>query len=349
LPGQEYCWHVKHRAQNSGRRALLGLAIGVPVSAVFLWLAVRNANLGTVWHSLQEARASLVALAVVAMAGVYLIQAMRWRSIVASPRVGLARFFEMVVSGVACNNVLPARIGDLLRARWLGLEAKIPAGRAFGTVVLDRGSDLASLLLLLAVGLAAVGSSTWLVTMAVVAAVGLGALGGVIFVARLFARRGPGALSRFGLIGRLVREASDTLAEPMGRRRPVVWIALSLAAWLVWALGAIAVARAIGFHLSFTEAVFVTAVMNLGVAIPAAPGFVGSYEWLGVASLRLVGIHQNQALAFAIVLHACWYVPTTLAGGTALGVRAYLRLHRHARIARQAARRSRETTAYERP
>lgn len=319
------------------------------VSAVFLWLAVRDANLASVWRSLNEARASLVALAVVAMAGVYLIQALRWRSIVTSPRLGTARFVEMVVSGVACNNVLPARLGDLLRARWLSREARIPSGRAFGTVVLDRGSDLVSLLLLLALGLAAVGNrSTWLMSMAIAAAVGVLALGALILGARVFIRRDAGALRRFGLIGRLVRDAVQLLAEPMGRRRPLGWLVLSLCAWLVWALGAIAVARALGFRLGLTEAIFVTAVMNLGVAIPSAPGFVGSYEWLGVASLRLFGVHQSQALAFAIVLHASWYVPTTLAGGAALGIRAYLRLHRHAWAAGPRSRRLGKATAYER-
>ncbi|HEY5694183.1 MAG TPA: lysylphosphatidylglycerol synthase transmembrane domain-containing protein [Gaiellaceae bacterium] len=332
-----------------GRKALLGLALGMAVSAVFLWLAVRDANLASVWRSLNEARASLVALAVVAMAGVYLIQALRWRSIVASPRLGTARFVEMVVSGVACNNVLPARLGDLLRARWLSREARIPSGRAFGTVVLDRGSDLVSLLLLLALGLAAVGNrSTWLMSMAIAAAVGVLALGALILGARVFIRRDAGALRRFGLIGRLVRDAVQLLAEPMGRRRPLGWLVLSLCAWLVWALGAIAVARALGFRLGLTEAIFVTAVMNLGVAIPSAPGFVGSYEWLGVASLRLFGVHQSQALAFAIVLHASWYVPTTLAGGAALGIRAYLRLHRHAWAAGPRSRRLGKATAYER-
>ena len=86
------------------------------------------------------------------MAGVYWLQAMRWRNIAASPQVRVARFYEMVVSGVACNNVLPARLGDLLRARWLSLEARMPGGKALATVVLDRGCDLATLLLFLGVG-----------------------------------------------------------------------------------------------------------------------------------------------------------------------------------------------------
>ena len=68
----------------------------------------------------------LVALAVAAIGGVYLGQAARWRAIARTPSVSTGRFGEMVVSGVAVNNVLPGRIGDLLRARWLQVAARIP-------------------------------------------------------------------------------------------------------------------------------------------------------------------------------------------------------------------------------
>ena len=321
---------------GSSRRTLLGVAVGVPISAIFLWLAVRNADLAAVQRSLQEARAGLVALAVAALAGVYAFQAVRWRKIAASPQVRVARFYEMVVSGIACNNVLPARLGDLFRARWLGLEASMPAGRAFGTVVLDRGCDLAALFVLLVVGLAAVASAEWLVRIAVGAAAALLALAAFVLFARVYTRRRARARRSRGLVRRLVRDTVEALAEPLGRRRPLVWIALSLGAWTMWALGAIFVARSLGFELDLVDAMFVAAVMNLGVAIPSSPGFIGTYEWLGVASLGLLGIASEEALAFAILLHACWYVPTTLAGGIALGVRGFVRVRR-ARTDRAAA------------
>ena len=313
---------------RSSRRALVGLAVGAPISVVFLWLAARNADLGAVQRTLEEAEAGQVALAVAALAGVYGFQAVRWRNIAASRQVRLTRFCEMVVSSVACNNVLPARLGDLLRARWLGLEARMPAGRALGTVVLDRGCDLTALLLLLVVGLAAVASSDWLVRIAIGTAAALVALGAVVLFARIYTgRRERGRRSR-SLVRRVLRDTAEALAEPIGQRRPAVWIALSVGAWTMWSLGAILVARSLGFELGLVEAMFVAAVMNLGVAIPSSPGFVGTYEWLGVASLGLLGIASEQALAFSILLHACWYVPTTLAGGTALGVRGLMRVHR---------------------
>jgi uncharacterized protein (TIRG00374 family) len=320
---------------DQSRRALVGLAVGVPISVLFLWLAVRNADLTAVRHTLQEAEPGDVVLAVAALMAVYLFQGARWRSIAATPQVGLGRFYEMVVSGVACNNVLPARLGDLLRARWLGLEAHIPAGRGLGTVILDRGCDVAALLVLLMVGLAAVATTEWLVRIAVGAALALVVLLAVILFARRYTEQHERGRRSRGLVRRVLRDTAEGLAEPVGRRRPVQWAVLSIVAWGTWAVGAILVARALGFDLSLIDATFVAAVMNLGVAIPSSPGFVGTYEWLGVASLGLLGISSEEALAFSILLHACWYVPTTLVGGVALGVRGFTRIRR-ARTARAA-------------
>ncbi len=100
----------------------------------------------------------------------------------------------------------------------------------------------------------------------------------------------------------------------------------------MWALGALIVGRAVGIELTPLEALFVSAVINLGVAIPSSPGFVGTYQWLAVAALGLFDVPVEAALAFAILLQAVWYVPTTLAAGVFLGARAIQRAgKRHAR------------------
>ena len=92
----------------------------------------------------------------------------------------------MTVSGVAVNNVLPGRIGDLLRARWLGLAARMSAGRAFGTVVLDRACDLVVLVALLVIGIAAVATSEWLVRLAAGGVLVVAAFGAVLLFARAY-------------------------------------------------------------------------------------------------------------------------------------------------------------------
>jgi len=78
----------------------------------------------------------------------------------------------------------------------------------------------------------------------------------------------------------------------------------------VWLVG-----RSLGIELGPLECVFVTGALNLGVAIPSSPGFVGTYQWLAVASLGVLDVGREEALAFSILLHASWYVPTTVIGG----------------------------------
>ena len=311
----------------SSRRSRAVVAIvGIAVGAFFLWLAVRDADLSAVRDALADADPALVALAIGAFGLVYGFQSARWRRIAATPDVHLPRFYEMTVSGVAVNNVLPGRIGDLLRARWLGLAARIPAGRAFGTVIIDRVCDLAVLVGLLLVGIAAVASSGWLVDLAAAGVLLLVAVGTVFLFSRLYVRARSRDRRHRGLVRRLARDTVETLAEPLNRRRTLIWLALSVCAWTAWALAAFLTARSLGIELSLADCLFVTAVLNLGSAIPSSPGFVGTYEWLGVTSLGLLDVGHEPALAFTILLHASWYVPTTLVGGVALiarGVRGF--------------------------
>lgn len=309
-------------------RGVVVALVGVPVGLAFLWLALRDADFDAVWRSLRDAEPGGVGLAVVAFGCVYAFQAERWRRVASAGEVRLARFYELTVSGVAVNNVLPGRVGDLLRARWLGLASRMPAGRAFGTVVLDRACDLVVLVALLVVGIAAVATSEWLVRLAVGGVLVVAAFAAVLLFARSYTgRRARGRHSR-GLVRRLVRDAVEVLAEPLGRRRPAFWLGLSLGAWAAWALAALLIARSLDVELSIADALFVTAILNLGSAIPSSPGYVGTYEWLGVSSLGLIGVEHEPALAFTILLHAGWYVPTTLGGGLALGVRGVQRLRR---------------------
>ena len=172
----------------------------------------------------------------------------------------------------------------------------------------------------------------------------LAVLAAAIAAARSYTRRRPrGRRGHRRLARRFVRDTLEGLSDPLSVPRAAVWTGLSLAAWSAWALAAIFAARAVGIELSLVEAVFVTAALNLGVAIPSSPGFVGTYQWLGVAALGVFGFSSEAGLAFAIVMQAVWYVPTTLVGAVLLvrvvaarlaGRRARRRLRRRATAAR---------------
>ena len=302
---------------------MIGLTLGVPLSGLFLWLALRDADLHEVWTVLTHIDPLPVALAIISFAGLYLGQAARWRRIVRTRAVSTLACARMVVGGVAVNNVLPGRIGDLLRARWMQVAARIHAGRSLATVFVDRAFDVLALVVFLAVSLPFVASAKWLAYIAVGGVVLLTVIGLVLGGARIYtARRARGRRVHRSLVRRIARDTLEGLAEPIGLRQGTVLVGMSLVAWGMCGLAVWLVGRAVGVELTPVEAIFVTAVVNLGSAIPSSPGFIGTQQWLGVSALGLLGVGTEPALAFAILLHAAWYVPTLLVGGVVVVLQA---------------------------
>jgi uncharacterized protein (TIRG00374 family) len=316
------------RVNKNGRAVWIAVLVGVPVSALFLWLAVRNADLAQVWDVVTAADRWTLALAVVVVGLVYILQGLRWRVIVGGHRPSRTRYAELVVGGIACNNVLPGRLGELFRAREIAVEARLPSGRGLATVVLDRCFDIVALVLFLCISLPTVISEAWLVRIAGGAAVLIGAIAFGLLFARHYTRMRARERRSRGLLRGVVRDTLEGLASPLGRRRIIRATGLSVVAWCAWAAAAILVARSVGVDLSALDALFVSAVINLGVAIPSSPGFVGTFQWLGVQSLAVLGVAHEEALAFSILMHAVWYVPTTIVGSYILIARTDWRAFR---------------------
>ena len=303
---------------TQSRRSLwIAAAVGIPISVVFLVLAIRGTDLGAVWETLQGVEIAPLLGAVACMGVVYWLQAARWRRI-ADTRLSQTRFFEMVVAGVAVNNVLPGRVGDLLRARWVSRGA-YSGGRGLATVVLDRAFDILALVTFLLSSLPLVTDEGWVDRIVVGSLFVLAAIWIVILAARSYTRRRPRSRRPHrGLPRRFLRDTLEGLADPLSAERGLVWYGISIAAWSTWAVAAILVGRAVGVELSVVDAIFVTAALNLGVAIPSSPGFVGTYQWLGVSALALFGVGREAGLAFAICMQAVWFVPTTIVGAVIL-------------------------------
>ena len=312
------------RGLSGNRGKVLVAVVGVGLSALFLWLAVRNADLDAVRHALADARPGFVLLAVLALGLGYGFQAARWQRIADAPSLRLSSFYGMLLGSLACNNVLPVRIGELLRAGWLSRDAPMPGGRAFGSVVLDRICDVVTLALFFAIGVQAVASAEWLVRLAVGAALAVVVIAVALVLARVYSSRRDGRTGGRprGRLVQVLRDTVEMLGQPIGRRHAATWLGLTVCTWSLSSLAAALVARSLGIELSPLEAVFVTSALALGVAIPSSPGYIGTYQWLGVAALGLLDIPVEQALAFSILMQASWFVPTTLVGGAFVGVRA---------------------------
>ena len=83
--------------------------------------------------------------------------------------------------------------------------------------------------------------------------------------------------------------------------------------------------RACGFTLPFDAALLVTVFTVFAAAVPAAPGFVGTFQYAVVLALSFFDVPKGEALGFSIIAHLVQLGPVIVAGLIAL-VRARLPL-----------------------
>jgi len=309
------------RPGRNTRRAVVGLAVGVPLSTLFLWLAVQSLDFDRVLESLRGADPVRVGLAVAAMTAVYAVQTERWRWIARhEARLPFSRFFEFVIAGLAVNNVVPGRLGELVRSCLLADAGRTSRSKALATVVVDRIADVLALTAVLVVSYPFLPHPAWLERLGAVALPLTLSLGAVLAAASWYARRSARrtqdrpTVAKPSRLRRGVRDLLSGIGRTVSWKDAAVVLPLSLLAWCVWGLSAWLVASALGLQVSLLEVAFVTALLNLGTAIPSSPGFIGTYQWLSIAGLGLFGVGRPEAFAFSVLMQAVWYVPTTAAG-----------------------------------
>jgi hypothetical protein len=85
-------------------------------------------------------------------------------------------------------------------------------------------------------------------------------------------------------------------------------------AWLIETVKYWFVMRAFAIDLTFVDLMLVNGVANLFTIIPSGPGYVGTFDAAGIGILIALGLRQDIATAYTLVLHAVLWLPVTLLG-----------------------------------
>jgi glycosyltransferase 2 family protein len=96
---------------------------------------------------------------------------------------------------------------------------------------------------------------------------------------------------------------------------------MTAAIWITEAVTIWGLAAALGLAVSLKSAVVASAVLGLGLMIPAAPGGLGTYELFGTEAFKLAGIAASSALALTLVIHAWVFLANITLGVCLLAVK----------------------------
>jgi uncharacterized protein (TIRG00374 family) len=304
------------------------IAVGVLLSALFLWLAFRNANPQEVALAVRSANYLWMIPMVAITLGSFALRAWRWKYLFPGEKPSFGPLFRSSLIGFMGNNVLPARLGELMRVYAIGHSAGISRSVALGSLVIERILDMSTLLLLFAIVLAAgrlpEEVRSWGLYLLAVAGPIL--IGAILF--RAYSERILPRLERFlplVIRARVMRMAANfrdglgVLGRPADLARAIV---LSLLIWGSLVLVVVCGFRSLDLRLPADAGGIVLVVMAIGTMIPSAPGFIGTLQYAGSLALRQYGVAPALALSFTLIFHASQWFPVT-----ALGFYYFIRQH----------------------
>lgn len=307
------------------RRNLLRIGIGTAATAAFLWLFLREVDVGEAWREITALPGWTMVVALALVIANVVIMSVRWGYLLggAGYRIGLWKLFSTVAVGRGANNILPARGGDLLRIEAMR-ERRVPVFVSAGTLFAERLLDGVVLSTWILFGALAIGQGGPMLLTGV--ALSAGAALGVVLVA--WAARDPDRAERFAWKAtrrlpprwhtRFTRAAAhfvDGLGAFRGRTRLVAIFGTSAAMWLAdvamyWVVGEF------GFDLNLPVGAYflLEGIGNLALAVPATAAGIGTFDYLTLLAAKGIDVNPDKATAYVLTMHALAVLPITIMG-----------------------------------
>ena len=303
-------------SRRSAARAVLGIGISIVAS----WLVLRSVDLAAAAATLRTANPLWIAVMVVTVGLDIGARGGRWKVLLA-PIAALPyrRVLGYTYIGYLANNVLPARLGELVRSHSLGEKEGIARTTVLGTVVVERVVDTVVVVAIAAVAVLVL-SARGFITDVVLSGLAFATLLVIALGIGMVAHRLPGAdrvaayiarWPRVTALGRMLREGLAVVSRP---RVLVGALAFSAIAWSASIATFLAGGQAVGIQLTVAQGALLCSGVALISIVPAGPANFGTFEFTAVKISGLFGIDPDVAFAMALLVHVMILTVTSLGG-----------------------------------
>ena len=285
--------------------------IGIIISIGGIYWAFKDFQFSDFKASIQEVEIIYLGISTFLLWGSVWLRALRWRWLFKkenSPSIPSLYRAELI--GYFGNNVLPLRLGELLRSYIVGKENHLSKSFVIGTVVLERLMDMLALislaLLLLLIYPLEESIRGYVLWSGIIS----------IFTLTIFLF----ILPRIKVIKAdhkiliIIKQIVDGLLS-IRKEMLIPVIISSLLIWCIYWMDVFLLQRAFQFNLSWAQVLTVLVISSVALSIPSAPGMIGTFHAaVKYTMVDLFAFSANEGNSFAILMHAYGYILFTLLG-----------------------------------
>ena len=303
----------------SRQQNLLKTIPGLLISAFFLWYTFRGIHFAE-FRSLRLVQPAWILGVLLFTTASYTLRCVRWHAMMRSTGASFGTCARVLMTSLAANNILPLRIGDIMRCFTYAGDLGASPSVILSTVLLEKLLDIFTLALLFTLTMGAIANGSYRLAAQISLAVsGIGLLV-LMFGARhleppiraFFARHHGNA--RLAKLEHWILLALDALNR-IGALGSLLLLVQSAVIWFCEGMIYVSAIALIGLSVDRIAPWLAVSFANLSYMIPSSPGAIGPFELAVKTSLTAHGADPSAAAIFGLALHAWLLVSVTGAGG----------------------------------
>ena len=319
----------RNQGRNRGRNRGRNLALSLLVSGGFLYLAFRNVPLDELGTALGRINGGWLLVAIVVSLLIMVFRAIRWQLVLRPlESVPLGRLWVILAVAYFAINVLPVRLGEVVRPWLLSRRSSLSFSNVVGNVVVEKTMDSVVIVFYLLLGLLTISTlPVWARQLALFPAAIATTL---VTLVLLFWWKGEAFIDRWVLrilphgFGERLKGVLASVAAGMNViPNPALLFGVFLATLVLWFLPILSsyiMIRAFDLNAPFSAAVVVFIFISFGTALPNLPGMIGPYQYACQLGLGLFGVSDVDGLAYGLVLNAVQFLTLVAQGLCALPI-----------------------------
>lgn len=258
----------------------------------------------------------------------YFLRALRWRVLLNVHKdLSSLDIFWANMAGYLGNTILPARMGEIVRAVYISRRDDLPVAFALATGITERLVDLATLIVIGTASALLSGTISGSMQEAfrgfvIIAVVGVG----VVVFLPYFQNQAAHTLYSMTFLPipirdrlvELLRQFSEGMKAILHFRRGLPFAFYTALIWLMDGAGMVVLAASLGAALTLPQSLLLIASLGISSALPSTPGYVGVYQFVAVTVLAPFGITRESALALILLVQFLNLIVVSVWGGVGL-------------------------------
>ena len=301
-------------------RNIINSLIGIFISVACIFFTLKNFELSQFIEDVKNINFNLFIIASLTLIFSVVLRSLRWSLFFKEEERKQIRVFELFKNemiGYFGNNVLPLRLGDILRVSNITKTTQLSSSYLLGTIVAERIIDILSLFIFFLFFLIfSWNDSALFLRFSELPVIDLDSIYIYLSIFVLLIIVGYFLIKNNKFIN--LKLFISAFSNIRGYKKIFKITFLSLLIWTIYLINIMLISYSMpGIdNFSIIDAMSLLVVVTLVIVIvPSAPGSIGTFHFAVVTVMTLFNREGSDVESFSIILHAYSYITYSIIGG----------------------------------